>query len=69
MINPLLCDVCGRNMTTKNGRRQLIGRSVVLDDHEGVVSELYPELAGCKWFTVCLVCWLRSMGIKIARMP
>lgn len=65
----MICDVCGRSMTTKDGTT-LIGVSISLG-YEGnskwkrKVKKIYPEIDLNKSYNICYVCWLKSLGIKL----
>jgi len=59
------CAICKRNMMTPDGCL-LIGfsfeiREPVTDDFK----RIYPELPTGTRFDICMVCWLRKMGMEI----
>jgi hypothetical protein len=68
------CDACGREMTAEHDskyglrRQSFVGVYIGVVDEFGAFSKVYPELAHFgedpAW-RVCIVCYLKSLGVKI----
>ena len=62
------CDVCGRSMTSKSGN-SVQGINIILgdssEDKNLNIKEIYPEIELHRDYKVCIVCWLRSLGVML----
>ncbi len=64
------CDVCGQDLRDENGYN-IVGVQVSLLG-ANPVSKKVEEIFGKNKFSICHVCWLKSLGVKPkgqAKMP
>ncbi|HYE73114.1 MAG TPA: hypothetical protein VEF04_07285 [Blastocatellia bacterium] len=63
---PVLCDVCGRSLMTTDGKTTMTGIEVrIFESDKVALSEIYPELEPGRTYRVCMVDYLRSLGVRI----
>ena len=56
------CDVCGRRFFEED---DVSGVTIQITDKETL--DTLPELEKGKTYRICLICWMKSMGIKFKR--